>query len=194
MKMGSWGYGAAILAVGFALTGCDQTREILGYTKQSPDEFQVYARAPLSLPPDYSLRPPAPGAPSLNDGTPRDQAAAAVFGDYQYGSVLGSSSTDAAPTAGSQGEQSFLQSAGATGIDPSIRQTIDAETAAFIEQDSQFIDGLIFWQDQQPYGEVVDPEAEAQRLQENAALGRPVTEGETPIIERKQRGLLEGIF
>ena len=28
-----------------------------------PDEFQVVRRAPLILPPDYSLRPPEPGAP-----------------------------------------------------------------------------------------------------------------------------------
>ena len=41
------------------LSGCTDVKEVLGYTKQSPDEFQVYARAPLSLPPDYNLRPPA---------------------------------------------------------------------------------------------------------------------------------------
>jgi hypothetical protein len=41
---------------------------------------------------------------------------------------------------------------------------------------------------------VVDPQAEQQRIEENQALGKPVTEGETPTIERKKRGLLEGIF
>jgi hypothetical protein len=52
----------------------------------------------------------------------------------------------------------------------------------------------VFWRDPEPYGDVVDPAAEQKRLQENAALGKPVTEGETPTIVRKQRGMLEGIF
>ena len=47
-----------------ALGGCSGTvQENLGLGKRSPDEFQVVRRAPLILPPDYSLRPPEPGAP-----------------------------------------------------------------------------------------------------------------------------------
>ena len=42
---------------------------------------------------------------------------------------------------------------------------------------------------------VVDPTKESQRIRETQALGRPITEGQTPIIERrKKKGLLEGIF
>jgi hypothetical protein len=41
---------------------------------------------------------------------------------------------------------------------------------------------------------VVDPQAEAQRLRENQALGKPVTDGDTPIIRRRKKGALEGIF
>lgn len=187
--------GACVLAVG--LTGCSGVREVLGYTKQSPDEFQVYARAPLSLPPDYSLRPPAPGAPRPQEGTARDQAQSAVFGDYTYGTSLSPElmgQQAAVPT--SSGEAALLQSAGATGIDPAIRETITQETAALEEQNSTFVDSLIFWQKPAPdtFGTAVDPQAEQQRLQENQALGMPVTEGETPTIERKKQGLLEGIF
>jgi len=40
----------------------------------------------------------------------------------------------------------------------------------------------------------VDPVAESKRLQENQALGKPVTEGETPIITVRRKGVLEGIF
>ncbi|MFZ5790539.1 MAG: DUF3035 domain-containing protein [Pseudomonadota bacterium] len=183
--------GALLLLTGLA--GCSQAREILGYNKQAPDEFQVYARAPLSLPPDYNLRPPAPGAPRPQEGTARDQAASAVFGDYAFGGSLGQALGEK-PDPGSNGEKAFLQSAGATGIDPSIRQTIDTETAALIEQDKSLIDSLIFWRKPELAGTVVDPTKETQRLQENAALGLPVTEGETPTIERKKKALLEGIF
>ena len=184
---------AAAAAIGvallLALSGCSQTRQALGLNKQSPDEFQVVARAPLSLPPDYNLRPPMPGAPRPQEGTARDQAQTAVFGNYDTSAVIG----DTAPGS-SQGEVALLQSAGATGINPDIREIIDRETSDLIAQDQRFIDSLIFWRDPEPPGEVIDPAAEQQRLQENAALGRPVNEGDTPIIERRERGLLEGIF
>ena len=52
----------------------------------------------------------------------------------------------------------------------------------------------MFWRTPEPYGTVVDPAAEAKRLQENQALGKPVTEGQTPIITTRRKGLLEGIF
>lgn len=189
------GRSAAAVAVGVAvllalplLGGCSQTRQALGLTKQAPDEFQVVARAPLSLPPDYNLLPPAPGAPRPQEGTASDQAKTAVFG-YQPAGALAD-----APAGSSQGEAALLQSAGATGVDPNIRLLVDRETSSLIEQDKKFIDNLIFWREPTPPGEVIDPVAEQQRLQENAALGKPATEGETPIIERRERGILEGIF
>lgn len=186
------GAAAALLA---GLSGCTDVKEVLGYTKQSPDEFQVYARAPLSLPPDYNLRPPAPGAPRPQEGTARDQAASAVFGDYTFGSTVAPELMSGGPIIpGTAGEAALLQSAGATGIDPAIRNTISQETAALEEQNSTFVDSLIFWQKPDQFGTVVDPQAEQQRIEENQALGKPVTEGDTPTIERKKRGLLEGIF
>ena len=48
------------LALG--VSGCESTRETFGLNKQAPDEFQVVSRAPLSLPPDFTLRVPEPGA------------------------------------------------------------------------------------------------------------------------------------
>jgi hypothetical protein len=177
---------AALLAGSIGLTGCSQAREALGLTKQSPDEFQVLAQAPLSMPPDYNLRPPQPGAPRPQEASARDQAAAAIFANTESGGAT----VDAA----SGGEAALLQNAGAAGVDPNIRQIVDAETKAEMEQDEQFIDRLVFWREPEPYGTVVDPQAEQQRLQENAALGRPVTEGETPVVIRKKRALLEGIF
>lgn len=186
------GVAMALLA---GLAGCTDVKEVLGYTKQSPDEFQVYARAPLSLPPDYALRPPAPGSPRPQEGTARDQAASAVFGDYTFGtSVAPELISDDPLTAATAGESALLQSAGATGIDPGIRQTINQETTALEEQNSTFVDTLIFWQKPTDTSTIIDPQAEQQRIEENQALGRPVTEGETPTIERKKRGLLEGMF
>ncbi len=175
------------LMVGSAgFSGCSQTREALGLEKQAPDEFQVLARAPLSLPPNYTLRPPQPGAARPQELSARDQAAAAIFANTEGGVV--------AVEGASGGESALLQNAGAAGVDPNIRQLVDTETKEDMEQDEQFIDRLVFWRDPAPAGTVIDPLAETRRLQENAALGRSVTEGDTPVVIRKKRALLEGIF
>jgi hypothetical protein len=193
---GRWLLVSAIV-VPVLLGGCTSIRETLGLTKRSPDEFRVVSRAPLSMPPDYSLRPPTPGAPRPQEGTTRDQAAAAVFGYPGAGlepdqiPPIGEGEDASAESAG---ESSLLQSAGAGGIDPNIRQLVDTETSEEQADSLTLAERLIFWREPEPYGTVVDPSAEQKRLQENAALGKPVTEGDTPVIIRKKKGLLEGIF
>ena len=61
------------------LSGCDSLRRDAGLTKQSPDEFAVVTKAPLIIPPDFNLHPPAPGAPPLNQQGPTNFAQAALF-------------------------------------------------------------------------------------------------------------------
>ncbi|MEL0015072.1 MAG: DUF3035 domain-containing protein, partial [Rhodospirillales bacterium] len=41
--------------------GCGSVKDELGLEKKAPDEFTVVRNAPLSLPPNYNLRPPKPG-------------------------------------------------------------------------------------------------------------------------------------
>jgi|SRR5215470_1336015 len=174
-----------------ALSGCGgQVRQALGMTKQSPDEFQVVAHAPLTMPPDSNLRPPEPGAPRPQEGTAAEQAQTALG----VTPALAQDPSNAAGGSQSSGEVALLQNAGATGINPGIRQQIDAETAAQVERDQTLIERLVFWHTPEPYGTVVDPVAESKRLQENQAQGKPVTEGETPIITVRRKGVLEGIF
>ena len=45
------------------LSGCSEFRHAIGMDPSSPDEFAVELRAPLTIPPDFDLRPPQPGAP-----------------------------------------------------------------------------------------------------------------------------------
>jgi hypothetical protein len=184
-----------------AVAGCSSTKEMLGLTKRSPDEFQVVSRAPLSMPPDYSLRPPTPGAPRPQEGTTTEQAKGIVTGyssrattTLQPDQIPSIGEGQAPETTESAGESAFLQSASLTGIDPNIRKLVDEETAADQEASQSFLDDLIFWRAPEPYGTVVDPAAEQKRLQENQALGQPTDTGETPIIERKKKGLFEGVF
>ena len=190
----------ALATLAPAMAGCSSTKEMLGLTKRSPDEFQVVSRAPLSMPPDYSLRPPTPGAPRPQEGTTTQQAQSIVTG-YAAGAAS-TLQPDQIPSIGegeqtsteSAGESAFLQSASLTGIDPNIRNIVNEETTADQDASQTFLDDLIFWRAPEPYGTVVDPVAEQKRLQENQALGQPTDAGETPIIERKKKGLFEGVF
>jgi hypothetical protein len=94
----------------------------------------------------------------------------------------------------SAGETVLLQNASISGIDPNIRQTVDQETADSESSSQTLLDTLVFWRKPEPYGTVVDPTLEQKRLQENAALGKPANEGEVPVIVRRKRGILEGLF
>src|SRR5438093_9913559 len=53
----------ASLSVSFILLGCTDIRRVVGMDRVGPDEFAVEARAPLTIPPEFNLRPPQPGAP-----------------------------------------------------------------------------------------------------------------------------------
>ncbi len=180
---------AAIIAgMSLALAGCSSDlKRSLGLELTGPDPFQVVTHAPLEMPPDFGLRPPEPGAPRPNEAPVTEQARTTVFGP-----------TAPQPTAlpdRSTGESALLRQAGAIGTDPSIRDKVNRESVQLAQQDRSFVDRLVFWRDPPPPGTVVDPQAEARRLRENAALGKPVTDGNTPIIQRKKnQGLLEGLF
>ncbi len=175
-----------------ALSACEGFRDQLGLNKQSPDEFRVVARAPLSLPPDFTLRPPEPGIARPQEGTAAQQARKAVFRLEQPKTQPLNAQVKA--DGRTLGELSLLKAAGADKIDPGIRQAIDFETRQLNAQSDDFIESLVFWRDKESPGRVVDATAEARRLRENAALGKTATAGETPTIERKSKALLEGLF
>lgn len=63
-----------------ALTGCDTVRSTLGLEHSGPNEFDVATAAPLSMPPDYNLRPPEPGAPRPQEVSASAQAQQALLG------------------------------------------------------------------------------------------------------------------
>lgn len=183
---------AGAVAMILALGACQGVRDQLGLTKQSPDEFKVVARAPLTLPPEFTLRPPEPGIPRPQEGTPAQQARQAIFRlEQPKAQPL---EQEIGVDGRSRGELSLLKAAGADNIDPAIRRTIDSETQRLNAESDDFIDALVFWRKKEDPGLVVDAAEEAKRLRENAALGKPVTAGETPTIERRKKALFEGIF
>ncbi len=177
------------LAAGtLVLAGCGGWRQTFGLDHAPPDEFLVVQQAPLSMPPDFTLRPPQPGAPRPQDVAAVNAAQSTVFGLKQ---APGAERLKAAAT---PGESGLLAKAGVANAEPGIRTTLDAETRSLVAADRHWVDHLLFWQTQeQPYT-VVNAEEEAKRLKENAAEGKPVTAGETPTIERKRKAPLEGLF
>jgi len=186
----------ALLVMG--LSGCSDTRKALGIDKAPPDEFSVVAGAPLTMPPDFNLRPPR----SPSDKPPSDTAAQTGRQTvFRAADAKGSAKATGTPLIGangapiSAGEQALIAKAGAGGADPSIRQQVDKDTAQLNADNSGgFVDSLLFWREPPPPGEAVDASREAQRLRENAALGKPASVGDTPQIQRTQRAWLEGIF
>jgi len=64
----------ACVAAAAMLSGCADVKQVLGIDATMPDEFAVESRAPLTIPPDFNLRPPEPGAPRPQEQSTEKQA------------------------------------------------------------------------------------------------------------------------
>jgi hypothetical protein len=84
---------ALLLLPALGLGGC----AALGGGNRAPDEFAVVRNAPLIIPPDYTLTPPAPGTAAVGPAEAQSQAIEALFGG---------------PAPRSSAETSLLESAG----------------------------------------------------------------------------------
>jgi hypothetical protein len=177
---------ALVLAVTL-LGGCGDTRKMLGLDKNVPDEFKIVSRAPLSLPPDYALRPPQPGAVRPQERTIPERALAAVTGTTASQLPVSTATT-------STGETAFLAHVGADRANPGIRDILERENSSLSEADKTFLDRLMFWRKDEDLSPVVDAQRESQRLRENAALGKPTNDGDVPVIRKRKKALLEGIL
>ena len=79
------------------LAACGSSGGILG--RDRPDEFAVQRQAPLVVPPDFNLTPPAPGTPRPAEGTASEQALEALFGGPAPRSAVETSALDRAGAA-----------------------------------------------------------------------------------------------
>ncbi|NML07656.1 DUF3035 domain-containing protein [Sphingomonas sp. G-3-2-10] len=105
----------AALGVATSLSACGKN----GYDRARPDEFAVARAAPLVIPPDFALVPPAPGAPRPQDGSAQNQALEAMFG----GSAARSPS-----------ENATLDAAGRTSAEPGARTTAGSPTTNVVDK------------------------------------------------------------
>jgi len=163
---------AGVAAMGLA--GCSAAGRALGITKVTPDEFRVVTKAPLTVPPDFSLRPPAPGEPRPQELQPESAARNALLGARQG-------------EARSEGEKLLASKAGGDKADPLVRYVVDDEFGDLAHKDPSFADRVIFWRkDKAPADTVqtaaaagantpapIDPKIEATRLK-NLTGDKPI--------------------
>lgn len=174
-----------------SLVGCADARKNLMHGKKAPDEFAVYSRAPLTMPPEFGLRPPTPGAARPGGRNPSGLAYKAVTGRTAPPAVR----TTMGAFAGTPGEQALLRQAKALETDPMIRETVNKESSVLAEETQTVTEKLLFSQKAgSSFGLRVDPAKETQRLKENQALGKSLNDGDVPTIRQKKKGLLEDLF
>ena len=99
----------------------------------TPDEFRVVKKAPLVVPPEYSLRPPQAGQSQPFEVDEERAGAASAFG------------ADIGQNA-SASERALVAAAGANAISPIIRQSVDWEEAKTIRKSPSIADRVMFWQ------------------------------------------------
>ena len=104
----------------------------LGGGKNPPDEFAIVTKAPLTVPPDFALRPPKPGETRPERLSTADRTRQLLLGDE----------TTQPP---SNGELALLQNVGALEVDQNIRAILAAENGGQADKDASFANQLIFW-------------------------------------------------
>jgi hypothetical protein len=75
--------GLSLLAVAsicsmLLLGGCTSLRQMVGLDRTGPDEFAVESRAPLTIPPEFELRPPQLGAARPQEVSAAERARKAI--------------------------------------------------------------------------------------------------------------------
>jgi hypothetical protein len=164
---------ASALFAAFGLAGCQSTAQALGMSKVTPDEFRVVTKAPLVVPPDYALRPPAPGKPRPQELQPESAARLALLGQRE-GEVR------------SQGEKLLVAKAGADRADPLIRYVVDDEFGDIAHKEKSFADRVMFWRGDKKDATTVAAETAApiDAASESDRIAK-LTGGKTVVIQRE---------
>lgn len=147
-----------LLAAGTAMavsTACTSG----GSGSRMPDEFRVVTMAPLTVPPNYKLRPPSAGGslPPELDGSQTAVTAA-------FGTTIGQDA--------SVSERALVSSANANAVDPVVRTQVDYEETKTIRKSKTISDRILFWRS--------DDEETVASIESDSATG-----GGDIVIERK---------
>jgi len=125
-------------AAALATAGCSSgVRQSIGLAKVVPDEFVTVSTAPLTVPPEYGLRPPSPGEPRPQELAPESAARQILLGQRQA-------------VTRTPGEQALVVAAGADRADPLARYVVDDEFGDLAHKEEGFANRLLFWRRNAP--------------------------------------------
>jgi hypothetical protein len=167
-----------LAAAGMTVSGCGALRQ-LGGARTTPDEFRVVTKAPLVVPPEYALRPPAPGEPRPQELAPESAARTALLGQR-------------AAITRSQGEQLLVAKAGGERADPLIRYVVDDEFGDIAYKEKGFVDRILFWRKDAQGAATSSGTGGATPAPVDAAAEQArvtaLTGGKPVVIQRERRG------
>lgn len=175
-----------------ACGGSDGFRETLGLNRKGPDEFQVLSRPPLTVPPEFNLRPPKQGAEYTPGVSATDQAHNRVLGADNNSAPAAATAVPIVTSGAlpSNSDSQFLANAGAEKANHNIKQVIsDERQNGVLKKDDNFLFGASKEKDL-----LVDPAKEAERLKDDKAKSLPPTAGETPVIAPQSKGIIGDLF
>ncbi|MFN3670127.1 MAG: DUF3035 domain-containing protein [Brevundimonas sp.] len=115
-----------------ALGACSSVRSGIGLDRITPDEFLTVSTAPLTVPPEYGLRPPSPGQPRPQELAPESAARQILLGQRQA-------------VTRSEGEQMLVAQAGGDRADPLARYVIDDEFGDLAHKEEGWANRIMFW-------------------------------------------------
>ncbi len=164
-------YLTILMMVGSAtfLSGCSGLGKSLGFSKNPPDEFKVVRRAPLTLPPKFSLTPPKKKDPTR----PRKEMAESahsimidkqgegdlekVFITKEEREIKTKSSGASAHVLVSEAKRALPERGDRT---HNIRHTVDEEAGIYKPDDKTLVESIMFWDKGSKSGDIIDPEEE----------------------------------
>ncbi len=172
---------ACVLGATLALSACESASisNLLGSSSPADEEFDTVKRPPLAMPPDFNLRPPAPGSTADKDVAATYYARQAVFG------AKPKDATVVRKDGRTAGETALLQRAGVNRKDPGVRKVLDKETDELIEREKAFVDQILKG-DKAKDGEDAEDDSDGFL---GVFGGKP-----KPVIQKKDEGLIDSLF
>ena len=163
------------ISIFFLLYGCGGIKEKVGLIKKAPDEFQVYKKKPLSVPPNFDLRPPSDGE---------------IVKDEDNNEEILFSNEDKKDENLTLSDEILLIAIGEKNTEKNIRKTLN-EDNSIEEVDKSIIDKILDFDITQKVKvndgkEEIDAEKEKERIEKLEKEGKIIkVENQAIIIEKE---------